>query len=297
MQEIGPFIDFLRFEKRYSAHTVRAYQDDLIQFSTFLQKFYGGLSLNEISAAMTRSWLASLKEEKISSRSIHRKLSSLKSFFKFQVRSGVLEKSPLVQIQPPKASKRLPAFIPENDVAALLETVSFSEDINGFNQKTLFILFYATGMRLSELINVKQHQIDLSRRVVKVLGKGNKERLIPFAPAVGTYIQEYIEWKKKTFEKQEDFLLVTPKGKKMYPKYAYLLIKDLLKDLNTLEKKSPHVLRHTFATHLTNNGASLNAVKDLLGHASLASTQVYTHNTIEKLKAVYKKAHPREQHK
>lgn len=297
MQEIGPFIDYLRFEKRYSAHTVRAYQDDLLQFSDFLHVSYGETKLAAISAAMTRTWLASLKEAKISSRSIHRKLSSLKSFFKFQVRSGALEKSPLVQIHPPKASKRLPAFIPENDVATLLQSISFTEDVRGFNQKTLFILFYATGMRLSELINVKQHQIDLSKRVVKVLGKGNKERLIPFAPAVANYVQDYIDWKKKTFEKQDEFLLVTPKGKKMYPKYAYLLIKDLLKELNTLEKKSPHVLRHTFATHLTNNGASLNAVKDLLGHASLASTQVYTHNTIEKLKAVYKKAHPREQHK
>lgn len=297
MLEIGPFIDYLKFEKRYSAHTVRAYQDDLTQFSRYLQELYQPNSLHDISAAMTRSWMASMKEARISSRSIHRKLSSLKSFFKFQVRSGQLDKSPLVQIQPPKASRRLPAFIPEKDVAELLESLRFTEDVKGFNQKTLFILFYTTGMRLSELINLKEQQFDLSRRMVKVLGKGNKERLIPFAPAVAVQVREYIDWKKKSFARSDDYLLVTPKGKKMYPKYAYLLIKDLLGELNTLEKKSPHVLRHTFATHLTNNGASLNAVKDLLGHASLASTQVYTHNTIEKLKAVYKKAHPREQTK
>ncbi len=297
MLETGPFIDYLKFEKRYSSHTVRAYQDDLTQFSSYLHDIYQTCQWNEVSASMTRSWLASLKEAQISSRTIHRKLSSLKSFFKFLVRSGQLEKSPLVQVQPPKASRRLPAFIPENDVVQLLQSLRFTEDVKGFNQKTLFILFYTTGMRLSELINLKQHQFDLGRGMVKVLGKGNKERLIPFAAAVGEHVQTYIEWKKKTFAQPEEYLLVTPKGRKMYPKYAYLLIKDLLSALNTLEKKSPHVLRHTFATHLTNNGASLNAVKDLLGHASLASTQVYTHNTIEKLKAVYKKAHPREQTK
>ena len=292
---VQPFIDYLKFEKRYSPHTVRSYQDDLFQFFTFLNKTFGNLSLNEIISSYVRSWLASLKEEELTARSINRKLSALKSFFKYQVRIGELQQTPMTNVISPKAGKRLPSFIPEADLSALLLTLRFTEDWKGLNAKMLLSLFYFTGMRLSELINLKERQIDKSKRVIKILGKGNKERIVPVSPELLTMVDEYIDAKKKEYESPEEFLLVTEKGKRMYPKYAYLLTRQYLSSIKTLEKKSPHTLRHTFATHLTNHGANLNAVKELLGHASLASTQVYTHNTIEKLKEVYKKAHPKEQ--
>jgi integrase/recombinase XerC len=292
---VQPFIDYLKFEKRYSPHTVRSYQDDLCQFFLFLNKSFGDIPVKDIIPAYVRSWLASLKEENLTARSINRKLSTLKSFFKYQVRTGELEQTPMTNVIAPKAGKRLPSFIPETDLAALLHTLRFSEDWKGLNAKMLLSLFYFTGMRLSELINLKERQIDKSKRVIKILGKGNKERIVPVSPELLKMIDEYIDAKKKEYELTDEYLLVTEKGKRMYPKYAYLLTRHYLSTIKTLEKKSPHTLRHTFATHLTNHGANLNAVKELLGHASLASTQVYTHNTIEKLKEVYKKAHPKEQ--
>ncbi len=292
---VQPFIDYLKFEKRYSPHTVRSYQDDLIQFFQFLNKTFGTLSLNEIISSYVRSWLASLKEEELTARSINRKLSTLKSFFKYQVRTGELQQTPMTNVIAPKTSKRLPSFIPEMDLAPLLHTLRFTEDWKGLNAKMLLTLFYFTGMRLSELINLKERQIDKSKKEIKILGKGNKERIVPVSPDLLKMVEEYIDAKKKEYESPEEYLLVTEKGKRMYPKYAYLLTRHYLGSIKTLEKKSPHTLRHTFATHLTNHGANLNAVKELLGHASLASTQVYTHNTIEKLKEVYKKAHPKEQ--
>jgi len=194
----------------------------------------------------------------------------------------------------PKISKRLPVFVKESETKQLLETLNSStEDWKTLNARMLISLFYATGMRVSELINLKEKQLDPARLQLRVLGKGNKERLIPVSKEVILGIKEYQDLKRKTFENREDILLVTEKGKKMYPKYAWLLVNKYLGQASTLDKKSPHVLRHTFATHLMNNGAELSAVKELLGHASLAATQVYTHNTIEKLKDIHKKAHPK----
>jgi integrase/recombinase XerC len=195
----------------------------------------------------------------------------------------------------PKISKRLPVFIKEKDLVDLTNALNTNtEDWDGLNTKMLITIFYSTGMRLSELINLKERQVDFSRKQFKILGKGNKERIIPAGVDLLAIIKDYINEKRKTFEKADDVLLVSSKGKKIYPKYAYNLVRSILQEeVKTLDKKSPHVLRHTFATHLMNNGANLDAVKELLGHASLASTQVYTHNTIEKLKNVYKKAHPK----
>lgn len=293
---IQSFIDYLKFEKRYSAHTIRSYNDDLFQFFQYLNSNFGeDVTAKEIVPAYVRSWMASLKEADLSGRSINRKLSSLKSFFKYQVRTGELEQTPMTNVIAPKSGKRLPSFIPEQDLQALLHTLRFSEDWKGLNAKMLLSLFYFTGMRLSELINLKERQIDKSKRVIKILGKGNKERIVPVSLKLLEMVDEYKDAKKKQFEVTDEYLLVTEKGKKLYPKYAYLLTRKYLATIKTLDKKSPHTLRHTFATHLTNHGASLNAVKELLGHASLASTQIYTHNTIEKLKEVYKKAHPKEQ--
>ncbi|MBC7848732.1 MAG: tyrosine-type recombinase/integrase [Chitinophagaceae bacterium] len=287
------FIDYLRFEKRYSAHTVRSYQDDLTQYFDYCTISYGSIAIKDLTSATVRSWLASLKNAGLSSRSINRKLSSLKSFFKFEIRSGIINATPMTGIISPKAGKRLPVFVAENDLAELLRTMKFSEDWKGLNAKMLLSLFYSTGMRLSELIGLKETQIDKSKKQIKILGKGNKERIVPISAELVRSIDEYKAEKKKKFDTQEACLLVTEKGNKLYSKYAYLLTNQYLQNIKTLEKKSPHILRHTFATHLTNHGASLAAVKELLGHSSLASTQIYTHNSIEKLKDVYKKAHPR----
>jgi len=295
LPEIQSFIDYLKFEKRFSAHTIRSYHDDLIQFVSFLDTQYGAFKLKEISQSYVRSWLASLKDDDLTSRTINRKISTLKSFFKFQLKNGVIEITPMFNITAPKISKRLPVFIKEKDVEELIKSLTtYAEDWDSLNTKMLITVFYSTGMRLSELINMKERQVDFSRKQLKILGKGNKERIIPAGPDLLNTIREYINEKRKVFEKTDDVLLVSSRGKKLYPKYAYNLVKTILsEEVKTLDKKSPHVLRHTFATHLMNNGANLDAVKELLGHASLASTQVYTHNTIEKLKNVHKKAHPK----
>lgn len=293
-EQIQSFIDYLKFEKRYSVHTVTSYQNDLSAFFDYLDLQFGKLSLQEITAGFIRSWLAGLKDAEMSSKSINRKISTLRSFFKYQLKTGKLEVSPTANIIAPKIGKRLPVFIKEQDTKELLQSLAgLTEDWKTLNAKMLLTLFYTTGMRLSELINLKEKQLDLGRSQIKVLGKGNKERIIPISKEVIVIIRDYQHWKRKEFENTEEVLLVTAKGKRMYPKYAYLLVKQYLGDIKTLDKKSPHILRHTFATHLMNGGADLNAVKELLGHSSLASTQVYTHNTIEKLKDVHKKAHPK----
>lgn len=292
--DIRTFLDYLKFEKRYSAHTIISYQTDLVAFFDFLLVQFGNTPLNGISHVLVRSWLADLKDKGITSKSINRKISTLRSFFKYQVKVGVIQSTPMGNVISPKVSKRLPVFVKEEETRKLIKTLSeASEDWRTLNAKMLINLFYSTGMRLSELINLKEKQLDLGRSQVKVLGKGNKERIIPISRELVRNIGEYIQLKKKEFEKTGDSLLVTEKGKKMYPKYAYLLVKQYLGQAGTLDKKSPHVLRHTFATHLMNGGADLNAVKELLGHSSLASTQVYTHNSIEKLRNVHKKAHPK----
>jgi integrase/recombinase XerC len=235
-----------------------------------------------------------MKEKNITSKTINRKISALKSFFKYLLKGGVVEHTPMSKIISPKSSKRLPDFIKVEDANKLISSLKSTEDWRSLNTKVLIGLFYNTGMRLSELINLKEGQIDFSKKQIKVLGKGNKERIIPVSAEVIKVIREYIQNKKKEFQTADNVLLVTEKGKKMYPKYPYLVVKSFLgSEVKTLNKKSPHVLRHSFATHLSNNGANLNAIKELLGHSSLAATQVYTHNTIEKLKDVYKKAHPK----
>ncbi|MDP4263018.1 MAG: tyrosine-type recombinase/integrase [Bacteroidota bacterium] len=299
--DIQLFLDYLKFEKRYSLHTVISYETDLAAFFDFLDDKFGKLPLKDISHNFVRSWLADLKEKGLVSKSINRKISSLRSFFKYHLRTGNLEATPMSKVIAPKLNKRLPVFVKEAETKQLLETLKEStEDWKTLNAKMLIVLFYSTGMRLSELINMREKQFDAGRSQIKVLGKGNKERIIPLSREVIKNIEDYRHLKKKEFarkdskgEKTDNVLLVTEKGRKLYPKYAYLLVKKYLAGAGTLDKKSPHVLRHTFATHLMNGGADLNAVKELLGHSSLASTQVYTHNSIEKLKNVHKKAHPK----
>jgi len=251
--------------------------------------------MGEISPAIVRSWLAGLKDGGLSSRSINRKISALKSLYKHLIRVGEVDQSPMGAILSPKAGKRLPAYVEQRDMAKLLfDEVEFSEDWEGWTNKLLLLILYHTGMRLSELVGLREGQMDFGNRTIKVLGKGNKERVIPADEMLLAEIKEYQQKKRLELEGADTVvLLVNRKGRKLYPKYVYRVVHDYLAQVTTIDQKSPHVLRHTFATHLMNEGAELNSVKELLGHSSLAATQIYTHNSIEKLKEIYKKAHPK----
>jgi len=289
---LNAFLAYLQFEKRYSIHTITAYSNDLIQFFDFVETQYEGIPFTQLTGTMVRSWLASMKEVEMTGKTLNRKISSLKSFFKYQIQQGQLVKSPMETVISPKISKRLPAFVAENDMEQLMLNLSFAEGWKGLTEKMVIQLFYATGMRLSELIQCKENQLDISKRVIKVVGKGNKERILPISIELATALKKYIT-EKPSEAIGNNHLFVTEKGKALQPRAVYTFVKFHLSQVTTLQKKSPHVLRHSFATHLMNNGADLNAVKELLGHSSLAATQVYTHNTIEKLKEVFSKAHPK----
>ncbi len=292
--EANSFLEYLKFEKRYSSHTIRSYQDDLTFFFEYLVTEYNELSVKDIRPAFIRSWLAKQKEKGASAKTINRRISTLKSFFKYQLRQEVIETSPMTTIVSPKQSKRLPNYVEQKDTEALFEHVEFPDNWEGLMNKMILELLYCSGMRLSELISLKENQVDLHKNSLKILGKGNKERIIPFSLEMKNNLEQYLIEKKQMFrEEAGEFLLVNEKGGKLYPKYVQLVVKKYLTLITTIEKKSPHILRHTFATHLMNNGAELNAVKELLGHSSLAATQIYTHNTIEKLKDIHKKAHPK----
>jgi integrase/recombinase XerC len=293
-----PFIDYLKFEKRYSAHTVRAYRDDLEQFFSFLESAFGETPLSAVSTTFIRSWLASLKELKITSKSINRKISTLKSFFKYQLRNGLLEKSPMTGVNSPKSGKRLPVYVEEKDMRLLLDHVEFPDNWKGKTDRLLIRMFYNTGVRLTELVSLKNGQLDTEARTMRVIGKGNKERMIPLSSTLIDEIILYQDQKQSILnqerQKSGETLFVNEQGKAIYVKYAYLAVRKWLSQVTTIDKKSPHVLRHSFATHLMNHGADLNSVKELLGHSSLAATQLYTHNSIEKLREVHKKNHPRD---
>lgn len=292
-----PFIDYIKFEKRYSAHTVRAYRDDLEQFFSWLELTFGETALTSISTPFIRSWLANLKEQKITSKSINRKISSLKSFFKYQLRTGLLEKSPMAGIISPKSGKRLPVYVEEKDMRVLTEHIDFPDTWQGRTERLLIRMFYNTGVRLTELVTLKNSQLDETAATIRVIGKGNKERIIPLSDSLVNEIRLYQIEKQSSLGRDigesAETLLVNEHGKALYVKYAYLAVRKWLSLVTTIDKKSPHVLRHSFATHLMNHGADLNSVKELLGHSSLAATQLYTHNSIEKLREVHKKNHPR----
>lgn len=291
---IQPFLDYLKFEKRYSRHTLTSYETDLTYFFDYIITQYGELPLEHISHMYIRSWLASLKDEKNTSKTINRKISTLKSFFKYQLKTGKIKQTPMAKVVSPKNEKRLPHFVDQKDIKTLFEHVEFTDNWVGKTERLLLQLFYSTGMRLSELVNLKEGSVNFANHSLKVLGKGNKERILPLSPELINDLKQYLSQKKIEFpEASNGFLLLNEKGKPFYPRAIYSIVKKYLNAVTTIEKRSPHVLRHTFATHLTNNGADLNAVKELLGHSSLAATQVYTHNTIEKLKSIYKQAHPK----
>ncbi|CAN5876423.1 tyrosine recombinase XerC [soil metagenome] len=293
-QHIQSFLDYLKFQKRYSQHTVISYQNDLTAFFDFLKVNFDETSVEEIKPTYIRTWLAHLKSQGISSKTINRKISSLKSFFKQQLKQEIIKVSPMATIVSPKMGKRLPQFVEKKDIDTLFDHVEFPDNWTGKTERLLLLILYNTGIRQAELIGLKENQVDMHNSAIKVLGKGSKERIIPVSNQLILEIKAYASEKKIQLPAAEAvFLLVNEKGNKLYPKYVYNVARKYLALVTTIEKKSPHILRHTFATHLTNNGADLNAVKELLGHSSLAATQIYTHNTIEKLKDVFKKAHPK----
>lgn len=289
------FIEYLKFEKRYSQHTIRSYQDDLTFFFDYLVITFGEIAVPDIKSTFIRSWLAKQKEEGASSKTLNRRISTLRSFFKYQLRQQVITVSPMTTIVTPKQSKRLPVYVEQKDTEVLFQHVEFPDTWEGLMNKMILELLYCSGMRLSELIALKETQADIVKGSLKILGKGNKERIVPLSDEMKASLKTYLKQKTDKFNGQvlTDHLLVNESGKKLYPKYVQVVVKKYLSLITTIEKKSPHVLRHTFATHLMNNGAELNAVKELLGHSSLAATQIYTHNTIEKLKDIHKKAHPK----
>ena len=284
------FLEYIQFEKRFSNHTLVAYTNDLNQFIIYLSTVYEIKNVVEVNHTIIRSWIVSLMEQKITPRSVNRKITTLKTFYKFLLRQSIVIENPMLKIQAPKTSKRLPVFVEKEKMDTLLDNVDFGDDVEGQRNKLIIELFYATGMRLSELINLKQANIDLHSLQMKVLGKRNKERIIPFNREIKNEIQKYIKTKESL---PNEFLFETKTGTKLYDKLVYRIITTYLAQITTLDKKSPHVLRHTFATHMLNNGADLNAIKELLGHANLSATQVYTHNTVEKLKNIHQQAHPK----
>lgn len=291
---IRAFLDYLKFQKRYSQHTIISYETDLVSFFNFVAAQFEENNLANIKSSFVRSWLADLKQQQNSAKTINRKISSLKTFFKYQLKLGHLSVSPMSTVVSPKQNKRLPQFVDKRDTETLFTHMEFSDDWTGLTERLILQLLYHTGMRQAELIGLKESQIDVAKDSIKVLGKGSKERIIPVGKELLTAITAYVEQKQRDIANPDrTHLLVRSNGLPLYPKWVYNAVKKYLSQVTTIDKKSPHILRHTFATHLTNNGADLNAVKELLGHSSLAATQVYTHNTIEKLKDVYKKAHPK----
>lgn len=290
--QLEGFLNFLRYEKRYSQHTIISYQNDLSQFSDFIHKTFEVQKASEVSHFYIRSWMAALSEAGIGPRSINRKLSALKSYYKFLMKRGEVEKNPTIKIVSPKTSKRLPAYVEQDKMEDLFSGIEFAPDFTGLRDRLLMELLYSTGMRRAELMNLRQTDLDFGYRYLKVLGKGNKERLIPFDRKLQDNLKAYLEEVSRLFPHTE-WLLVNDKGDKMAPELVYRTVKKYLSMVTTLDKRSPHVLRHSFATHLSNNGADLNAIKELLGHSSLAATQVYTHNNIEKLKDIFKQSHPK----
>ena len=289
---IDSFLKYLRYEKRYSEHTLIAYQNDLSQFQIHLAEVYEIKDLTQAKHPHLRSWIVSLIEDQVSPKSVNRKIATLKSFYKFLLVRELVDSNPAGRLKPLKSEKKLPSFVRENDMVSMLDHIVFEEDFSGMRDRVILELLYATGIRLSELIHLKDLDINSFQGTIKVLGKRNKERLIPLSDFIVKTLKDYQGVRNRDVGKTE-YLIVTDSGDKLYPMLVYRTVKKYLEQFTTISKKSPHVLRHTFATHLLNKGAELNAVKDLLGHTSLAATQVYTHNSMEKLKSVFDQAHPK----
>ena len=295
MPHINLFLNYLQVEKRASEHTVISYRNDLEQFWKYVEKAFPDTTWDKVDAAIVRTWIVTLMEENITPRSINRKMSALKSFYKYHIKMGNFNFNPMLQVHSPKVRQRLPQFVEEIDMEKLFSADLFDDTFEGWRDRTILEFFYATGMRLSELRMLTFADIDLYNNQVKVLGKRNKERIIPFGHNFQNIVKKYIELYKEFFGDtvQNKYMFVNVKGKLLASRNIYTIFRHYLDMITTIEKRSPHVIRHSFATHLLNRGADLNTVKELLGHSSLAATQIYTHNSIEKLKSIYQQAHPR----
>lgn len=294
MKEVDDFIQYLRYEKNCSTHTVVAYRRDLIQLMEYINREYGETRPDGMDADMLRSWLVDLMECGLTARSVNRKLSSLKSFWRFLIRKGYVASNPVQKLLAPKTKKPLPTFLREEEMDELLTPSLLSaEDFELVRDNLILDLFYSTGMRLSELIGLTDEQVDLDSCLLRVTGKRNKQRLIPFGEKLKDAIAAYKIKRDESVAGKSSKLLVRRNGTPLYPQLVYRMVHARLSEVTTLSKNSPHVLRHTFATTLLNRGAALNAVKELLGHANLSATEVYTHTTFEELKKTYKHAHPR----
>ena len=290
---IDSFLDYLRYERNYSNYTIEAYSKDLRQFEEYVKLNKESIFVpGDVDADLVRSWIVSLMDEKISPVSVNRKLSSLKSFFKFLMKQGSISVNPLRLITGPKTKKPLPYFVRDKEMELLLDGDGFDEDFEGVRDRLILEMLYDTGIRRSELIGIQDSDVDFGAMQVRVTGKRNKQRLIPFAEGLKNLIQAYTEVRNREVGSESGWFFVRKNGEQLSVGIVYTIVKKKLSEIPTLAKRSPHVLRHSFATSMLNNGAELNAVKELLGHSSLASTSVYTHTTFEELKKVYH-AHPR----
>lgn len=288
------FLKYLQVERNYSVQTIRAYGDDLRQFFIFCGIDPETSQFPQISHRTIRAWLSSLLDNDNTSRTVNRKLSSLRSFYKFLIKTGAVSVDPLAKIVAPKMSKKLPVFLNTAETDKMLDTIKYPDDFFGLRDLIVIELFYFTGVRVSELSNLIENNVDIDGSTIKVMGKGSKERIIPMHPELKPLLKTYIKQKEELFPSNLiPYLIVSNAGGKPYTRLLYRIVNKYMSMVTSLEKKSPHVLRHTFATHLLNEGADINAIKELLGHANLSATQVYTHTSIEKLRSAYKQAHPR----
>jgi integrase/recombinase XerC len=286
------FLQYLATERRYSLHTIRSYANDLNQFISYLSESGSDFNPGGVTTIDIRGWIVSLLDGGMSASSVHRKITCLRVFFRYLRREGAVEGDPTAKVVLPKRKKRLPAFVGEESMNTLLDSFSFGDDFEGLRDRTIIEMLYMTGMRRSELTGLALSDYDESRGTLRVLGKRNKERLVPLLDSFRRSLDIYVDARRKA-ESKGDWFFVTVRGNKLYDKFVYNIVKRYLTMVTTIEQRSPHILRHSFATHMLNHGADLNSIKELLGHANLSATQVYTHNTFEKLKKVYKQAHPR----
>ncbi|MGD0583509.1 MAG: tyrosine-type recombinase/integrase [Bacteroidales bacterium] len=288
------FLKYLLVEKRYSNHTIISYRNDLEQFFAFLQTLGHSGLVAEVGSAEVRAWIVCMMNNGISAVTVHRKISCLRIFFRWLRKEGFVDHNPMEKVVLPKRKKKLPVFVGEESLNNLLDNYDFGNDFAGIRNRTIIEMLYLTGMRRAELVGLRRGDVDLNSNVLKVTGKRNKQRLIPVIDSFRARLEEYIEVRDRSIASpMDDWFFLTDAGIKLYDKFVYNTVKRYLTMVTTIEKKSPHVLRHTFATHMLNHGADLNSIKELLGHANLSATQIYTHNTFEKLKKVYKQAHPR----
>lgn len=287
---IKNFLDYLTIEKRYSVHTTVSYRNDLNQFNLYLLESYSGIEFHKVEMIHVRSYMVHLLESKLAKSTVARKVSSIKSLYKFMKKEQLISSSPILLLETPKLDSRLPVFLKEEEVVNLFEEFKFEDSFSGKRDKMILYLFYQTGIRLSELIGLKD--VDVRNGELKVLGKRNKERIIPLSNNIQPLIDQFLNLKDELGFKKKYFF-VTDKGNKLYEKFVYRKVNYYLSKVSSKQKKSPHILRHTFATHMLNNGADLNSIKEILGHENLSATQVYTHNTFQKLKSIHKQSHPR----